>query len=77
MLVGLSELSLTGDGYIPRVETMEATDDLEPFQVKSHRMPPLSENGQPPFGHSQEGSIQPPVNRDTDHLGLGIPYHVQ
>ena len=33
MLVGLRELSLTADGYSPRVETLEATDDLKPFQI--------------------------------------------
>ena len=33
VLVGLSELNLTADGYLPRIETQEAVADLLPFQV--------------------------------------------
>ena len=56
--MGLSELNLTGDGYIPRVDTMEATSHLDAFQVPEVAVT------------VQEGSTTFWAQAKTDHFSL-------
>ena len=70
VLVGLSELNLSDDGLLPRVDTLEATKKLDPFQLPNRV---TVKEGQTDFSTQTEGG----KNAHDDEYGSEILYGVK
>ena len=78
VLVGVSEMSLTSEGHLQRVDVLPAVTQLLPgisIPAKCHGDQTGSHRGL--LGEIQAGSIPVVVYWDADHLRPGIHDHVQ